>query len=320
MPRHPTTRSRKPGSRPRFAVRQRLPETATLLVTGIDRDGEAIARPAEWAGDGPPPSIVMLPEPRGRPALTPGERVLARLTPIGAGRYEGRTLKRLTETPGRVIGIYRPGTERGGIGRVVPTDRRAKSEWLVPPGEDFGAEAGEIVTAEPLPSTGYGLNPVRITARLGRAGDARSVSLIVIATHDIPTEFPTDAVAQAEAARAAPLAGREDLRDLPLVTIDGEDARDFDDAVWAEPDGDGYRLVVAIADVAHYVRPGTALDDEAGKRGNSCYFPDRVVPMLPEALSNGWCSLRPGEDRAACSWTCASTPRAASTRTGSAAA
>ena len=109
--------------------------------------------------------------------------------------------------------------------------------------------------------------------------------------------FSAEAVADAEAAQATPLGSREDLRDIPLVTIDGEDARDFDDAVYAEPNGDGWRLIVAIADVAHYVRPGAPLDRTAWERGNSVYFPDRVVPMLPEALSNGWCSLRPLEDR-----------------------
>jgi ribonuclease R len=127
--------------------------------------------------------------------------------------------------------------------------------------------------------------------------DARAVSLIVIHTHDIPHEFSHAALDAARRARATPLGRRTDLRDVPLVTIDGEDARDFDDAVFAEPDGAGFRLLVAIADVAHYVRAGSALDQAASLRGNSVYFPDRVVPMLPEALSDGWCSLRPNEDR-----------------------
>ena len=151
--------------------------------------------------------------------------------------------------------------------------------------------------AEPLPGGTHGLKPARIVERLGRMGDARAVSLICIHAHGIPQEFPEEALAAAARARGVPLGKREDLRDTPLITIDGEDARDFDDAVFAEQDGAGYRLVVAIADVAHYVRPGAPLDNAGWTRGNSVYFPDRVVPMLPEALSNGWCSLRPNEDR-----------------------
>ena len=284
-----------PAGHRRFRAPGRLPEAVVVQVTGTDPDGDALARPVDWQGSGPPPLVLMAPEPRGRPALAPGERVLARLKPIGPNRYEGRTLKRLAETPGRILGVYHPHKPTGG--RIEPTDRRAKAEWAVPPGEDAGAEAGEIVLAEPLPGIGHGRKPARVIERLGRMGDARAVSMIVIRTHDIPTEFPAAAVAEAERARGVALRGREDLRDLPLVTIDGEDARDFDDAVFAEPDGDGFRLVVAIADVAQYVRPDSALDRAAFVRGNSCYFPDRVVPMLPEALSNHWCSLRPNEDR-----------------------
>jgi ribonuclease R len=213
----------------------------------------------------------------------------------GARKFEGRTLRRIEGTPGRVIGIFR---KRGGLTRIEPTDKRVKAEWIVPPGEDGGAEDGEIVRGEPLPMGGLGLKPVRVTERLGDASSARAVSLLVIATLDIPDAFTPEVLAEAERARGAGPEGREDLRDIPLVTIDGADARDFDDAVFAEPMGDGYRLIVAIADVAHYVRPGSALDRAARERGNSVYFPDRVVPMLPEALSNGWCSLRPNEDRA----------------------
>ena len=247
--------------------------------------------PVDWAGDGPPPMVLMAPERRGQPALAPGEKVLARISPIGNGKWEGRTLKRLSEEPGRILGVFR------APGRLVPTDRRAKAEWRIPPGEDGGAETDEIVVAEPLPGGTHGLKPARIVERLGRMGDARAVSLICIHAHGIPQEFSDEALAAAARARAVPPGKREDLRGTPLVTIDGEDARDFDDAVFAEPDGAGFRLIVAIADVAHYVRPGAALDTAARTRGNSVYFPDRVVPMLPEKLSNGWCSLRPNEDR-----------------------
>ena len=284
-----------PAGHRRFQQPGRLLDEMVVRITGTDNDGEALARPVEWKGDGPPPNVVMHPERRGQPALAPGERVLAHLRPIGPNRYEGRTIRRLTDAPARIVGVFRP--RDGGGGRVVPTDRRAKAEWRVPPGEENGAEADEIVVATPLGDTGLGLKAARITERLGKIGDARSVSLIVIAMHEIPTEFTPEALAAAARARATPLGKREDLRALPLITIDGEDARDFDDAVWAEADGDGHRLVVAIADVAYYVRPGSPLDGAARLRGNSIYFPDRVVPMLPEALSNGWCSLRPEEDR-----------------------
>jgi ribonuclease R len=294
-----------------------------VQVTGTDPQGDAIARPVTWEGSGPPPMILMASELHGRPALAPGQRVLARLRPIqgpssGPDRYEGRSIRHLDDTPGRILGVYRPGSPKTGSprtgsqqsgsqqtgpreNRIIPTDRRAKAEWLVPPGEDAGALAGEIVLAEPLAHHRLGLKPARVIERLGNIGDARSVSLIAIHTHDIPQVFPDAALAEAEHARPAPLGRRTDLRDLPLVTIDGEDARDFDDAVFAEPidtpSPGGFRLIVAIADVAHYVRPGSALDHAARDRGNSAYFPDRVVPMLPEALSNDLCSLRPGEDR-----------------------
>jgi ribonuclease R len=278
----------------RFTAPGRLPDAMVVVITGTDNEGDAVARPVEWGGDGKPPLVLMVPEPKGRPALAPGERVMARLRPIGGGKYEGRTLKRLSDTPGRVIGVFHV-TERGF--RIAPTDKRSKAEWTVPAGEENGAEEGDIVLAMPLPTTAFGLKPARVTERLGKLGEASSVSLLVIATHDIPTVFPEGALAEARAAKATPLQKRDDLRDIPLVTIDGSDARDFDDAVFAEPHENGHRLIVAIADVAHYVTSDSALDRSAWTRGNSCYFPDRVVPMLPEDLSNGWCSLKPKEDR-----------------------
>jgi ribonuclease R len=282
------------AGRKQFIAPGRLPENAVVEVTGIDRDGEALARPVVWDGPGRPPIIFMRAEAKGQAALAPGARVLARLKPIGADKYEGRTLKRLTEQTGSIVGVFHPHPQGG---RIEPTDRRQKAEWVVPLGETMGALNDEIVRAEPLPGKDFGPKPARITERLGLVTDARSVSLIAIATHGIPIDFPEAAVKEAEKAKAAPLAKRIDLRDVPLITIDGADARDFDDAVFAEPGEHGYRLIVAIADVAHYVKPGSALDKSARERGNSCYFPDRVVPMLPEALSNGWCSLKPHEDR-----------------------
>jgi ribonuclease R len=221
-----------------------------------------------------------------------GERVLARLKPLGPGKYEGHGIKRIAgAAPTRILGVFEEG-------RIIPTDRREKGVWEVPQGATNGAEPGEIVLAEPLPMTRPAVRrQARIVERLGVMGEPRSVSLICIHAHGIPDVFPAEALREAERARGVAARGRTDLRAIPLVTIDDADARDFDDAVFAAPEGTGWRILVAIADVAHYVRPGSALDREAWARGNSVYFPDRVVPMLPEALSNGWCSLRPGEDR-----------------------
>jgi ribonuclease R len=290
---------RRDGGRPPRGAAATLPETAIVQVTGTDRDGDALARPVAWERmSGPPPTILMVPERKGSPALAPGERVLARLKPMGPGRYEARTLRRVGETPGRILGVFKRGR---GENRIVPTDRRSKGEWTVAPGQEAGAEPDEIVLAEPVAQHLHlGLKPARVLERLGKLGDARAISLIAIHTHDIPQVFPEAALEEADRAGGVSLGSRTDLRGVKLITIDGADARDFDDAVFAEPDPDqpgGFRLIVAIADVAHYVRSGSALDRAAEVRGNSVYFPDRVVPMLPEALSNGWCSLRPNEDR-----------------------
>ncbi len=283
-----------PAGKRSFAAPDRLPEMTVVEVTGTDPDGDAIARPVQWdKAKGPPPVVFMAPEKRGVPALAPGDRVLARLRHIGGTKYEGRTFKRLAaETrAARLIGVFEEG-------RIIPTDRRSRAEWMVPPEHRGAAKPGDIVIAEPLPQhRPFGPRPARITEVLGRMGEPRSISLVCIHAHGIPDVFPAEAVAEAERAKGVTIRGREDLRKLPLVTIDGEDARDFDDAVFAEPHAGGWRVVVAIADVAHYVKPGSALDREAWARGNSVYFPDRVVPMLPEALSNGWCSLKPDEPR-----------------------
>jgi ribonuclease R len=275
-----------------------LPERCVVEITGTDRDGDPLARPVGWDQPGRPPIIFMQPEQRGQPALAPGARVLARLRRIDGDRYEGRTLKRLDDEPATIIGVFRAG-KPGEVqaGWIEPVDRKSRSEWAVPMGETNGAASGDVVRATPLPALGHGAKPARIIEHLGKMGDARSISLIAIASLGIPVDFPQAAIDEAEAAKATRLGKRTDLRQVPLITIDGADARDFDDAVFAEPAGTGFRLVVAIADVAHYVAPGKALDREAQHRGNSVYFPDRVVPMLPEALSNGWCSLRPNEDR-----------------------
>ncbi len=288
------------GRKRRFARPGALPEVTVIEVTGTDSDGELLARPVAWEEEGRPPRIYMAPTRRGELVVGVGDRVLAKLRRLRDDVYEGRAIRVIGEAKARVLGVFE--TMPDGSGRIKPTSRREKSDYVVPRGETGGAEAGELVFADLLPGRLYGLRQAAVKERLGRMGAPRSVSLVAIHGNDIPYEFPPEVLAQAKACGPAPLDHRVDLRRVPLVTIDGEDARDFDDAVWAAPDDDpanpgGWRCVVAIADVSWYVRPGDALDREAYKRGNSVYFPDRVVPMLPEDLSNGWCSLKPDEDR-----------------------
>jgi ribonuclease R len=274
-----------------------LPELTVVERVGADEDGVPLARPVAWAGPGAAPLLRLA---ETGEAVPVGARAAARLVTLETGEIEARVIRRLDPGGERVVGVFE--RDRDG-GRVLPADRRNKAEYRVAERDAAGSGEGELVVAEILPAARFGLPRARIVERLGAATDPGAISLLAIASFDIPTEFPAAAIAEAEAAAPVSIDGRSDLRDLPLVTIDGSDARDFDDAVWAEPDPDpanpgGWHLVVAIADVAWYVRPGSALDSEAERRGNSVYFPDRVVPMLPEALSNELCSLQPGVDRA----------------------
>ncbi len=279
-----------------------LPPVTVARVEEIDRDGDVFLEPMEWHGEGPAPRALFIAK-KGDPALGEGDRVLVRLQKVsGDGyAYQARLIRRLQTGPARILGIFRKGAEGG---RIVPIDKGSQREWRVPPGAVTGAKDGELVEAEQTgPRSAMGLPVARIIEVLGDPTDARAVSLIAIHQHGIPDEFPAAAVAEAEAAEPVELGAREDLRKLPLITIDPVDARDRDDACYAHPDDDktnpgGFVLWVAIADVAHYVRPGSELDREARKRGNSTYFPDRVVPMLPEALSADLCSLHGGVERA----------------------
>ena len=289
------------GERNRFGVPDSLAPVGIVRVTDIDPDGEVIATPVEWSGDTAPPRILMKPEKRGHPALSPGDRVLARLNRSESeDLYEGRTIRRLDQPTKTVLGQFM--AAKAG-GKIKSVEKRARDEYLVRPADRMGAENGQLVIAEPVPSRRGQAKTARVTEILDEAGKEPSPSVIAIHSHDLRVKFPGAAEAETKGARVPRLGKREDLRQTPLVTIDGADAKDFDDAVFAEPDEDpanrgGFHLIVAIADVAHYVRPGSALDDEAQRRGNSTYFPDRVVPMLPEALSNDLCSLRPGRTRA----------------------
>ena len=288
------------GRKRRMAPPGSLPEVAVLVIDGPDPDGDLLARPVSWASEEAPPRIEVAPERRGSPALAAGDRILARLSRTGADSYSARLIRQLVGQPSRIIGIFEKHPEGGG--QLRPTDRRVKAEYRIMPPHTNGAEPGELVALEVLHTHRTGRLQGRVAERLGRFGEPRTISLIAIAEQEIPTRFTEEALNEARHAGPVTLGTRTDLRDMPLVTIDGEDARDFDDAVWATEDDDpknpgGWQVVVAIADVAHYVTPGSALDRAARERGNSVYFPDRVVPMLPEELSNGWCSLKPNEDR-----------------------
>ncbi|MEQ1863644.1 MAG: ribonuclease R, partial [Micropepsaceae bacterium] len=232
-------------------------------------------------------------------ALGIGERFLARLKRVGEG-YEARIFKRMGMTAHKALGVFR---KLGRHGRIEPVDKKARNDFMVAEGDTGGALDGELVLGEPLTGRAMGQPRARIIERIGRMSEPKTISLIAIHAHGIPDHFPANVIDEAESAQAATVEGRTDLRKIPLVTIDPPDARDHDDAVWAEPDEDpankgGFKAIVAIADVAFYVRPGSSLDREAIKRGNSCYFPDRVVPMLPEHLSAGLCSLKEKQDRA----------------------
>ena len=279
-----------------------LPEVTVIQVTSITADGDVMAAPVRWDGDGAPPAIRLRPE-RGRPPGV-GDRVLARLSGPDGGVWTARTMKRLNRAPDRVLGIFRADTGGGPHGgKLIATDRRIRHDIAIPRGMEGSARNEDLVEVEIVPGKPLGPRLARVTAKFGSASGPRSVSLICIHSHGIPHEFPMEALEEAAGLEPASGSGRRDLRALPLVTIDGEDARDFDDAVWAEADSapdnpGGWKLIVAIADVARYVRPGRPLDREALKRGNSVYFPDRVVPMLPERLSDDLCSLRPNENRA----------------------
>jgi len=288
-----------------------LPAVTLADISGRDPDGELIATPTEWDEEahGPVPKIrLALPrKPRPGEVAGVGDRALLRVEETGdehdAVRYSGRVIKIIGKAKTRALGIFR--ALPGGGGRLVPIDKKQLGRELAIPREAAkDARDGDLISVSVDPHRRLGLPTARVEERLGSLKSERAVSLIAIHAHEIPHVFPVAAEAEADAAKPATVSGREDWRKLPLVTIDPVDAKDHDDAVHAAADPDprnpgGHIITVAIADVAHYVRPGSALDREAQKRGNSVYFPDRVVPMLPERISNDLCSLRPNEDRAA---------------------
>jgi len=284
-----------------------LPPVTVIEITSIDEDGELLARPAAWASDEPPPVIHVMQGRHGSKALGLADRALARLKRLEGApdddiqRYEARVIKALGGNDGEVVGLFQL---IDGQGRIHPADRREKNDYLVSGPDSQGAAPGDVVLAEVVPGgRSRGLKQARVREILGPMNAPATFSTIALKTHGIRTLFPDAVIKAAKDAKPPSLDGRTDLRDVPLITIDPVEARDHDDAVWAEADDDannpgGWKVMVAIADVAAYVRPGSDLDREARERGNSTYFPDRVVPMLPEALSSGLCSLVPDEDRA----------------------
>lgn len=290
-----------------------LPPVALVDIVERDRDGELVAIPVEWneAESGPPPRIHVRAPRRARPGEPlpgVGDRALVRAEPDrDAGPndppYAGRVVKLLSRARHRILGVLH--IESNGAGRIAPIDKKQAGRELTVAAADIGeAQHGDLVSLDLVGKTRFGAPRARIRETLGSVTNEKAISLIALRAHDIPEAFRPEAVEEAERAKPATLRGREDWRDLPLVTIDPPDAKDHDDAVHAAPDvapdnSDGFILTVAIADVAHYVKPHAPLDRDALERGNSVYFPDRVVPMLPEKISNDLCSLRAKEDRPA---------------------
>ena len=291
-----------------------LPSVVLADITARDADGELIATPTEWDTEahGTAPKIRLTTPRRQRPAEAAGlnDRVLIRVTETDeadetadAIRHSGRVIKVIDRAKHRVLGVFR--ALPGGGGRLLPIDKKQLGrELAIPAGASAGAEDGDLIAVEVTRQGRFGLAVGHVKERIGSLKSERAVSMIAIHAHGLPHVFRRSALAEAERAVPATLEGRQDWREVPFVTIDPVDAKDHDDAVHAMRDNDpanpgGFIVSVAIADVAHYVRPGSSLDRDALERGNSAYFPDRVVPMLPERISNNLCSLRPAEDRAA---------------------
>ncbi|MAL88078.1 MULTISPECIES: ribonuclease R [unclassified Brevundimonas] len=276
-----------------------LPPVGVADIVERDVDGELIVRLVEASDDAP--SAVLMPDRKDRgPAPGMGDRLLVRFA-RGENGWEARLIKKLDTGADRVLGVIRRSARQV---RIESVDRRAKDTLIVPESQVEGLKDGDLVLATvEKGSDRHGPKRGKVLEKLGREDDPRAASLIAIHSHGLPTGFSETVESEAEDQALPSLKGREDLRDLPLITIDPADARDHDDAVFAQPDEDannpgGWIVWVAIADVAAYVRPGTALDQQARDKGNSTYFPDRVEPMLPEVLSNGLCSLKVGENRA----------------------
>lgn len=286
----------------RLAELGALPPVSVIDILTRDRDGGLLGTPATWneAELGKPPVIEIYQNTKTKgPSAGIGNRVLARLSRKGnSNRYSAKIIKVIPKSDNETLGVVRVGDNAI---RLEPAARKA-SELEIPSDMLGEAQDGDLVIVETIRGTKYGLKKARVTSVIGSFKTEKAVSLIAIHANEIPHVFPESVMHEAEQARPAKPGKREDWRDIPLITIDPADAKDHDDAIQAEPDPDitgGHIVRVAIADVSAYVTPGSAMDREALLRGNSVYFPDRVVPMLPERISNDLCSLREGEDRPA---------------------
>ncbi|MFN3958675.1 MAG: ribonuclease R [Parvularculaceae bacterium] len=293
----------RPAGRRRIASATALPPVLAIDVMSVDDDGDMLCLPSSWEGETEPP-IIRLSAKAARDVKPPpgvGDRLLARLTPSGDDSYDARVIRALGRGAHRFLAVFRK-TKTGGV--AEPVERRARNSFSLDGANAGAAKDGDLVWIEAEPRRGGGMGRARVKGIAGHVDDRSAYSLIALAAHDAPVDIPKDVIEEAERVKPPSLDGRKDLRDLPLLTIDPEDAKDHDDAVWAAPDEDpsnpgGFRIIVAIADVSWFVRAGTKLDREAQRRGNSIYLPDRVVPMLPERLSNDLCSLKLGLDRPA---------------------
>jgi ribonuclease R len=296
-----------------YADANALPESGVMDIVDRDPDGELLARmrgPEGYFG----PILRLAPgearRMKGEAAIGVGDRVLARIARGDDGEFEARVVKRLGQSAHKILGVYRankdPRTVKYGGGRVVPADRKARHDLIVESQHVGDAKDGDLVFVELVAERherAHGPKRGIVKEVIGRESDPRAASILAMHTHGITEGFSAEEEAQANAAQKPTLKARTDLRDVPLITIDPEDARDHDDAVYASPDTDeknqgGWRVWVAIADVSAYVQTGTPLDRGAWRRANSTYFPDRVAPMLPESLSADLCSLREHEERA----------------------
>ncbi len=291
------------NKRKRLINKNGLPPVGVVEVKGEDKDGDLFGQFISDEGQDQAAKILVVSGEGKAPKI--GDRVVAKLEALRDHheyKHVAKVMRVLGPRAAKLLAIYR--VIKGKGARLIPVDKKARQEFEVLNADAAGAENGELVSIEITRDRGFGLSAARVRERLGNITDPRNISLIAIHQHVIPNSFPEKVIAEADGLKDFAKAGRADLTSTPLITIDPADARDHDDAVFAEVDDaednkGGHKVIVAIADVAAYVRPGSALDQEARFRGNSVYFPDLVVPMLPEKISNDLCSLREKEIRPA---------------------